>query len=67
MFQCHVDAKAKGVLTYVGADLGGELDRRGSTSGVVNTINGCAVMWGSKLQSIVATSTAEAECMGHRQ
>jgi transposase InsO family protein len=61
MFQCHVDAKAKGVLTYVDADLGGDLDRRRSTSGVVITMNGCAVMWGSKLQSIVATSTAEAE------
>jgi ABC-type taurine transport system substrate-binding protein len=35
--------------------------RRRSTSGVVITMNGCAVMRGSRLQSIVATSAAEAE------
>jgi hypothetical protein len=61
LFQCHVHAKAKGVRTYVDADLGGVLDRRRSTSGAVITMNGCAVLWGSKLHSIGATSTAEAE------
>jgi hypothetical protein len=45
LFQCHVDAKAKGVRAYVDADLGGDLDRRRSTSRVVVTMNGCAVLW----------------------
>jgi hypothetical protein len=43
------------------ADLGGDFDKRRSTSGMVVTLHGRAVLWAAKLQTVVATSTAEAE------
>jgi hypothetical protein len=43
------------------ADLGGDFDKRRSTSGMVVTLHGRAVLWSAKLQTVVATSTAEAE------
>ena len=46
---------------YSDADLAGDLDGRKSTSGMMLTMNGCPVLWGSKLQTVVATSTSEAE------
>ena len=46
---------------YVDADWAGNLDNRRSTLGYVLMLNGCAVSWKSKRQSLVALSTAEAE------
>jgi hypothetical protein len=46
---------------YTDADFGGDVDKRRSTSGLIACLNGGAVLWVSKLQSVVATSTAEAE------
>jgi hypothetical protein len=51
----------QGVQMYTDADFGGDLDKRRSTSGMIACMNGGAVLWGSKLQAVVATSTAEAE------
>jgi hypothetical protein len=48
---------------YVDADYGGDQDHRFSTTGFVLTVFGGAVVWGSKKQSAVATSTVEAEFM----
>jgi hypothetical protein len=48
---------------YVDADYGGDLDHRFSTSGFVLSVFGGAVVWGSKKQGSVATSTVEAEFM----
>jgi hypothetical protein len=55
------DNGQQGVRVYTDADFGGELDKRRSTSGMIACLHGGAVLWGSKLQSVVATSTAEAE------
>jgi len=46
---------------YVDADWAGDVDARRSTTGFIFTLNGGPVSWGSKRQSTVATSTAEAE------
>ena len=46
---------------YTDADFASDIDQRRSTSGVVLMLNGTAVLWGSKMQKIVATSTTEAE------
>jgi hypothetical protein len=46
---------------YTDADFAADVDRRRSTTGGVMLINGAAVLWISKLQSVVATSTTEAE------
>ena len=43
------------------ADFAADPDRRRSTTGAVLIMHGAAVMWISRLQSIVATSTAESE------
>jgi hypothetical protein len=43
------------------ADFAADVDKRRSTTGAVMMMQGAAVSWTSKLQSIVATSTAEAE------
>jgi hypothetical protein len=48
---------------FVDADYGGDQDHRFSTTGFVLTVFGGAVVWGSKKQSAVATSTVEAEFM----
>lgn len=48
--ECHVDS-----------DLAGDIDTRRSTSGYVISYNGCTIIWRSKRQPIVTTSTVEAE------
>lgn len=47
--------------TYSDADLAGDLGTRKSTTGMVVMANGAPILWSSKLQSTVATSTCEAE------
>ena len=49
---------------YCDADWAGDVDDRKSTTGFVIRINECTVHWGSKKQSTVALSSAEAEYMG---
>jgi hypothetical protein len=48
---------------FVDADYGGDQNHRFSTTGFVLTVFGGAVVWGSKKQSDVATSTVQAEFM----
>lgn len=50
-----------GVEAYTDADYAGETDTRKSTSGTVVLMCGGAVVWRSKLQTVVAASTCEAE------
>ncbi|KAL4271938.1 hypothetical protein GQ457_13G028490 [Hibiscus cannabinus] len=52
---------------YVDSDYAGDLDKSKSTTGYVFTIAGGAVSWASKLQSVVATSTTEAEYVAATQ
>ncbi|CAN1802350.1 Retrovirus-related Pol polyprotein from transposon TNT 1-94 [Linum perenne] len=52
-----------GLVGYVDADYGGDLDSRRSLTGFVFTIGGCAVSWKASLQSSPALSTTEAEYM----
>lgn len=47
--------------TYSDADYGSNIDNGKSTSGYLILIGGGAVNWSSKLQTIVAMSTTEAE------
>ena len=47
--------------TYADADFGGDPDSRRSTSGMVVKMGTGAISWSSRLQSIVALSTTEAE------
>ena len=46
---------------YVGADMAGDRDNRRSTTGYVFTVGGTNFSWVSKIQSVVALSTTEAE------
>jgi hypothetical protein len=46
---------------YCDADWGGSIDDSRSTSGYVIFLNGCAIIWKSSKQSLVALSSAEAE------
>eukprot|EP00253_Pinus_taeda_P011320 PITA_11320 len=46
---------------YVDADMAGDRDNRRSTTGYVFTVGGTNVSWVSKIQSVVALSTTEAE------
>jgi hypothetical protein len=52
---------------YTDSDFAGDTDERRSTSGFVFMYGGAAVAWRSKLQSIVATSTCEAELVAAAQ
>ena len=54
-------AKPNVLWGYVDSDWAGCLDSRKSTSGYILMLNGAAVSWKSKKQSIVALSSAEAE------
>ncbi|GJZ19365.1 retrovirus-related pol polyprotein from transposon TNT 1-94 [Tanacetum coccineum] len=49
------------VKGYVDSDYAGDLDGSKSTTGYVFTLSGGTVSWVSKLQSVVAMSTTEAE------
>ncbi|KAE8667060.1 Retrovirus-related Pol polyprotein from transposon TNT 1-94 [Hibiscus syriacus] len=52
---------------YVDSDYTGDLDKSKSTTGYVFKVAGGAVSWVSKLQSVVATSTIEAEYVAATQ
>ena len=52
-----------GVARYVNSDYAGDLDKRGSLTGDVFTIGGCAISWKATLQSTVAFTTIDAEYM----
>ena len=49
------------------SDFAGDVDKRKSTTGYVFALAGAAVSWVSKLQTIVALSTTEAEYMAATQ
>jgi hypothetical protein len=51
------------LVGWVDADYAGDLDHRYSTSGFALSVFGGIVVWGSKKQTAVATSTVEAEFM----
>ncbi|KAH9689341.1 Integrase catalytic domain-containing protein [Citrus sinensis] len=55
------------VRGYVDSDFAGDLDKRKSTTGYVFTLAGAAISWVSKLQTVVALSTTEAEYMAATQ
>ncbi|KAH9681067.1 Integrase catalytic domain-containing protein [Citrus sinensis] len=55
------------VRGYVDSDFAGDLDKRKSTTGYVFTLARAAVSWVSKLQTVVALSTTEAEYMAATQ
>jgi ATP-binding cassette subfamily B (MDR/TAP) protein 1 len=55
------------VRGYVDSDFAGDHDKRKSTTGYVFTLAGGAVSWLSKLQTVVALSTTEAEYMAATQ
>jgi len=55
------------VRGYVDSDFAGDLEKRKSTTGYVFIIAGEAVSWVSKLQTVVALSTTEAENMAATQ
>ncbi|XP_068504300.1 secreted RxLR effector protein 161-like [Phaseolus vulgaris] len=50
-----------GVVGYVDADYGGDLDRRRSLSAYIFTLCRSAISWYSSLQAIAVLSTTEAE------
>jgi hypothetical protein len=49
------------IVTWVDANWGGEFAR--STHGSITTLLGCLILWASKQQALVATSTCHAEFM----
>lgn len=49
------------LIGYADSDYAGDKDTRRSTTGYVFTLNGTAISWSSKTQSIVAQSSSEAE------
>jgi hypothetical protein len=55
------DIDSSALVGYADADFGNDIDSSRSMTGYVFTINGSALSWKSKRQSIVATSTCEAE------
>ena len=57
------DAAPVELVVYTDSDWASCLDSRRSTSGVLVTMNGLPVVWGSKRQKTVALSSTEAEYM----
>jgi hypothetical protein len=49
------------LLWYSDADMGGDIDTRKSTTGVLFFLGSCAVTWQSQKQKVVALSSCEAE------
>ncbi|KAM2871516.1 hypothetical protein FF1_019150 [Malus domestica] len=61
MFLVYGGASELRVEGYTDADFQSDVDDRSSNSGYVFTLNGGAVSWKSKKQSVIADSTTEAE------
>ncbi|KAM1515934.1 hypothetical protein ACFX10_014988 [Malus domestica] len=61
MFLVYGGATELRVEAYTDADFQSDVDDRSSNSGYVFTLNGGAVSWKSKKQSVIADSTTEAE------
>ena len=61
MFLVYGGAAELRVEGYTDADFQSDVDDRSSNSGYVFTLNGGAVSWKSKKQSVIADSTTEAE------
>ncbi|KAM1866535.1 hypothetical protein ACFX13_009374 [Malus domestica] len=61
MFLVYGGAAELRVEAHTGADFQSDVDDRSSNSGYVFTLNGGAVSWKSKKQSVIADSTTEAE------
>lgn len=61
MFLVYGGASELRVEAYTDADFQSDVDDRSSNSGYVFTLNGGAVSWKSKKQSVIADSTTEAE------
>eukprot|EP00833_Pecoramyces_ruminatium_P001431 jgi/Orpsp1_1/1175463/evm.model.c7180000054002.1 len=59
-YKLHYDGKGK-ILGYSDSDYAGDLNDRKSTSGNIILMGENPICWNSKKQSVVATSTAEAE------
>lgn len=57
----HIDSGVTDILAYSDADWAGDVDTRHSTSGWICLLNGGPVSWSSRKQSVIATSTTEAE------
>ena len=57
------DEERENLIGFSDANFGGDSATARSTTGYVFILNGAAVSWKSKLQSVVALSTAEAEYM----
>jgi hypothetical protein len=67
---CHIEgfttpafeyAERQPLMLYADADFAGEIETRKSTTGYILFFVGCPVLWKSGLQTMVATSTTEAE------
>lgn len=56
-------AGASGLMGWVDADCAGDPAARKSRTGFVFVLHGGAVDWGSRLQDVTATSTAESKYM----
>eukprot|EP00833_Pecoramyces_ruminatium_P006475 jgi/Orpsp1_1/1180507/evm.model.c7180000073688.1 len=59
-YELYYDGKGK-ILGYSDSDYAGDLNDRKSTSGNIILMGENPICWNSKKQSVVATSTAEAE------
>jgi hypothetical protein len=57
-FDC---VQRQSLMLYADADFAGEIETRKSTSGYIMFLFGCPIFWKSGLQTMVATSTTEAE------
>ena len=55
------DDRSCKLVGYCDSDYAGDRDRRKSTSGYVFTLGGTTISWRSRLQTVVALSTTEAE------
>ncbi|KAM2779739.1 hypothetical protein COP1_014984 [Malus domestica] len=61
MFLVYGGATELRVEAYTDVDFQSDVDDRNSNSGYVFTLNGGAVSWKTKKQSVIADSTTEAE------
>ena len=60
--ECHVDADFSGTWTHLSA---GDPLSCHSRTGFVMSYAGCPILWKSKVQSLIALSTTEAEYIAH--
>jgi len=63
LFRFEADSEHSGILAFADADWANDKEERRSTTGYIVMYKGTPIAWHSSLQSVIALSTCESDCI----